>query len=156
MTKEPYPVWKQLHKSLQEALKKEVDTMREILANLHQEELCLVMNDQGSFNRLLQERDSLMTKLNSFKKNRIDIFHALRASLPETTGIKIEAPEDLACVLKEESCETLLLKDQQKAIIERINLQSSRNKALADLPSLVPITSAAALPLLLSSSGRGT
>ena len=59
--------WNMLHEQLSEALQKEVSIMRELLANLHQEELSLLLNDQGSLHELLEQRSRIIERLSMFR-----------------------------------------------------------------------------------------
>lgn len=133
MDHENNPLWNEIHKTFQEAMKKEIETMREILANLHQEELSLVLNDKITLDRVMKERTVLVNKLELFKKNRIEALLKLKALYPSAENKDSDSLKEMICPANEECCETLFLRDQHTAIFERIHLQSSRNKLLLNL-----------------------
>src|SRR5271156_942422 len=64
--------WISLHEQLKEALQKEVNIMRELLANMHQEELSLLLNDQGSLHELLEQRSRIIERLSTLRMTRIE------------------------------------------------------------------------------------
>lgn len=92
---------------LYRALHKEIHLMREILTNLHQEELALLEHAHARWFRIMGHRSDFVVELQRLRKKRDEFIF----------------DEDL-------SIETLTQVDQLLALIERINLQNCRNDAL--------------------------
>ena len=95
---------------LQVLLKKEISAMREVLANMHQEELSLMLGDQNTLRLVLDERSKLLAQLSDLRLARIEI------------SKKIKTEGDLTL-----HCEILSLRDQILALVERMNFQNLRN-----------------------------
>lgn len=117
---------------LQVLLKKEISAMREVLANMHQEELSLMLGDQNTLRLILDERSKLLAALSDLRLARIEI------------SKKIETGGDLTA-----HCEILSLRDQILALIERMNFQNLRNVFLFNQgvrPSELPRPSSSAEP----------
>jgi len=123
--------WKILHEQLKEALQKEVYIMRELLANMDQEELSLLLNDQGSINELLEQRSRIIERLSSFRLCRIDATEKIekiiaKGNVPTTERI-LPSEEDT-------STEILSLRDQLMALTEQMNRQQTQNQYLIEHP----------------------
>ena len=84
--------------------------MREILANMHQEELSLMLGDQNTLRLVLDERSKLLAQLSDLRLARLEI------------SKQIEDSQDLSI-----HCEILSLRDQILALVERMNFQNLRN-----------------------------
>lgn len=123
--------WTELHTELQTLLKKEIDTMRELLGNLHQEEILIIQKDMSYWNQLMEERGQLIHKLSSLRENRISTTETLES---RTTFSHSNVPlEELLPIDNENSWELLALRDQMFALLDRMNLQCSRNEMLTQL-----------------------
>jgi hypothetical protein len=109
------------HLELTLSMQKEIELMREMLANLHQEELSLLMHDKANWSLLMQERSILIERLSALRLRRIEA----------TKKIDMIASGEKFLSLGEEiSSEIFTLRDQMMALIERTNLQSSQNETL--------------------------
>lgn len=117
-----------LHKELQQTLQKEVGMMRELLANMHQEELSLILNDQGSLSQLLHERTLLVERLSSLRSLRLQTVEKIE----KITGN--QSTEQMFPLQEESSMEILSLRDQLMALTEQMNRQKSQNQYLIDHP----------------------
>src|SRR5579863_9500004 len=104
----PYPSdaseWIFLHEQLREALQKEVHIMRELLANMHQEELSLLLNDQGSLHELLDQRSIIIERLSAFRLMRIETTEKIekilsKDALPTLENILPDAEETSTQIL---------------------------------------------------------
>jgi hypothetical protein len=107
--------WNNLHDLLKETLKKEVSMMRELLANMHQEEVSLLLNDPGSVHELLEQRCFIVERLGSLRIARLEA-----TSKIEKIATK-EHPSSFQDVLpleEEASTEILSLRDQLMALTE--------------------------------------
>jgi hypothetical protein len=125
------PAWLETHIQLQEAMKKEIDVMREILANMHQEEYFLLSNDKISRDHVIEERSLLLTRFHDIRKTRLSVTETLEElSFPNAESMSLE---DCLRQSDEDSCETLFLRDQLVAIFNRMAVQNSRNQLLFKL-----------------------
>ena len=106
------------------ALKKEVNLMREVLANFHQEELCLLEADLTRWSEIMLERSDFVVQLQTLRAKRMDFTSDL------VRWVVMEGKSELLPSDEESSCEILNQLDQVVALLERINLQNCRNEAL--------------------------
>jgi hypothetical protein len=126
-------VWRQTHAELQQSMKKEIETMREILANLHQEELSLMSKDKIAWAHVIEERAKLLSQLSDLRDSRLQTTLKLQ-SLAFPQGSPGDVPlEQLLPAEDASSCETLSLRDQMVALLDRLNLQSNRNELLSTI-----------------------
>jgi len=100
---------------LKVSMQKEIAMMREILANMHQEEISLLMQDKDALDQVLQERSFMVERLGIFRKERI------------LTSEKIE---HLILPPLEKDCEVVAMGEQIAALTERMNFQKCRNENL--------------------------
>ena len=140
-------IWKETHDQLQQSMKKEIETMREILANMHQEELSLISKDKTAWAHVMEERSKLIAQLSDLRDSRLQATQKLQ-SLAFPQGIPDEIPLDQLLPAEDAaSCETLFLRDQMMALVERMNLQNNRNELLGNIserressqPALQPV-----------------
>ena len=120
------PEWKDVHEQLQASMKQEIRAMREMLANMRQEEECLLTGDKNRWNRIMIERSTLLEILYELRSQRFletkQLEHLAKdAALPMENLL---SPED------EESCEILSMREQLAALIEKMNQQNLRNQSL--------------------------
>ena len=64
--------WQTLHDALRDVLQKEIHLTRELLSNMHQEEVSLMLHDGGSLNLIMQQRSYLLEKLSYLRLYRIE------------------------------------------------------------------------------------
>ena len=114
---------------LTECMKKEIRLMREVFANMHQEEIALIMLDKNSWNHTLQDRFSLLQTLSSLRTSRLIMTCAIEKMLAPYTGKKVPL-EQILPGLEEEGCEILYLSEQILALIGRMNDQHLKNENL--------------------------
>jgi hypothetical protein len=122
--------WDEAHDQLKVSMQKEIGIMREILANMHSEELSLMLNDRGSWNYVMQERAQLIDRLSHFRMERIEATKKIKEMVCLNDAHKQASVEDLLPTQEENSCEILSLRDQMMALMERINFQNCRNEVL--------------------------
>ena len=120
-----------VHEELKTAMKKEVQLMREILANMNQEEVALLLNDKGSWNHIMQERYYIIEKLSNLRAARVKATIKLEKIVCLGTHMPNPSLDQLLPTEREDSCEILSLSDQIVALAERMNWQNSRNNGLA-------------------------
>ena len=113
-----------LHDELRENLKKEVYLTRELLSNIHQEEISLMLHDQGSVNHILQQRSSLLERLASLRSCRLQTTHKI-ADL-------YQGSSDGLCI------EITSLSGQLEALSQKIASQLSQNRRLSEHPDAYP------------------
>jgi hypothetical protein len=124
--------WEALHTTLKEALQKEVHLMRELLSNLHQEELSLMFHDDGSLNHILQQRSQIVDRLSTLRLHRIKTTEEIEkmvSSSPQAPSVDQLLPPH-----EDSSSEILSLRDQLMSLTERMNKQNSLNVHLAEHP----------------------
>ena len=124
--------WDDLQNELRVILEKEVFLMRELLTNLHQEEISLMLQDNGTCHYLLQQRSVLMERLcdlRSFRSRMNDQISEVLGKRPHE-----EAEEEIIPHSEEMGCEIINLRDQLVALTERMNLQQMRNQHLTAHP----------------------
>jgi hypothetical protein len=131
----PYPSdaseWIFLHEQLREALQKEVHIMRELLANMHQEELSLLLNDQGSLHELLDQRSIIIERLSTFRSMRIETTEKIEKILSKDS---LPTLENILPDAEETSTQILSLRDQLMALTEQMNRQQTQNQYLMEHP----------------------
>ncbi len=129
MTKEnPSPTWNDKHLQLQNSMKNEIALMREVLANLHEEEQLLINQEMKKREFLLKDRSSLLIKLSDLHAISIETTKQLCAILnckKNTVNLKDILPTE-----KTECCETLILHEQLIALAEKIHLKDKYNENL--------------------------
>lgn len=107
--------------NLNTALRNEVELMREVLSNLHQEELALMENDRHQWAQVMEQRSDHVLTLKEIRHQRLKATEELAAT---------QGKKDLLPLLEEESCEILSKLDQVFALLDRMNLQNCRNEVL--------------------------
>ena len=125
-------LWNRLHEELKNAMQQEISLMRELLANLHQEELSLMLQDQGTHQQLVLQRTCMIEKLGHLRLCR----NQTTEQIFELVG-KQKTCSDFEQILPdtdETSCEILSLRDQLMALTEKMNRQQSRNQHLNEHP----------------------
>lgn len=120
------PSWNQIQEQLKLAMQKEVNLMREILANMHQEELSLLMNDTPSWQKVMDERSEMVLRMSYLRKQR----DLVALQFKENAKHKSKKLFEILKAGDEISSEILSLLDQILALTERTNLQNCRNDFL--------------------------
>lgn len=118
--------WKVFHERLQTSMKQEIAAMREMLANMVQEEVCLLSGDKTGWNRIMIERSSLLARLYELRSQRFEATELL-----ETLAKDAEVTFDyLLCLEDGQGCEILSMREQLTALVEKMNQQNIRNSTL--------------------------
>lgn len=113
--------WHTLHNYLKDGLEKEIRLTRELLSNMHQEEVSLMLSDPGCLNQILELRSQIVEKLSSLRLFRLETTQKIEKLVVSTALEEILPPSD------EISTEILSLSDQLMALTERMNRQQSQN-----------------------------
>lgn len=126
----PRNFWNGAHRDLMSILQKEINLMREILANMHQEELSLLTYDKEEWTKVMEERSDMIVKLKDLRLERLkqakDLKILFTQKVEEKNTLRIEIfPLEI-----DTSSEILSLLDQLIALIDRMNLQNCRNEFL--------------------------
>jgi hypothetical protein len=111
----------ELQQKLKNVMKQEIAMMREVLANMHQEELTLQLYDQRTWTQILQDRGAMIKRLGHLRQERIHATEELNA---------VSSLDHALAEGDDEACEILSMRDQLMALIERINAQQSKNQVL--------------------------
>ncbi len=128
--------WQELHSKLRDGLLREIFLMRELLSNLCQEEVSLILQDQGSLNQVLTLRSEMLEKLSLLRVHRLQTTEKIEkiASLEH----KNPSLEEILPPNEEISVEILSLRDQLVSLTERMNRQQVQNQQLAIHPERIP------------------
>lgn len=135
--------WDSLHIALKETLQKEISIMRELLSNMHQEEVFLLVNDQGSLNELLEQRSIIIEKLGFLRSYRLETTQKIEKIVSKE---KKPTPESMLPLEEEISTEILSLRDQLMALTEHMNRQQAQNQYLTKHPEYARSASLQAVP----------
>jgi uncharacterized protein with von Willebrand factor type A (vWA) domain len=122
--------WQVLHAFLRDDLQQEIHLTRELLSNMHQEEVSLMLHDTGSLNQILQQRAQMLEKLSSIRLHRLEITE--RIEKIASVNHKNPSLDEVLPPSEEISTEILSLSDQLMALNERMNRQHSQNQRLTE------------------------
>lgn len=125
--------WNETHLRLQEAMKREIETMREILSNMKQEEHFLTIRDKHAWGSVMEERAQLLSRLTDLQNDKQTLAATLQQMVLPHGRKELFTLEEILPRDDENRSETLSLRDQILALIDRMNLQSSRNAMLLEL-----------------------
>jgi len=117
-------------------MKKEIDAMRELLGNLQHEEILMIRKETSYWNQLMEDRGRLIQQLSDLRQER----NLTTSILESLNGAGSNAPlETLLPPDHENSWDLLMLRDQMFALLDRMNLQNSRNEMLTHLAHHQPV-----------------
>lgn len=123
--------WNELHDELKKGLEKEIRITRELLSNMHQEEVSLMLHDVGNMNQILQMRYQMLETLSELRLNRLSTTDKIEKIA--ATKNKNPSLEEILPPHEETSSEILSLSDQLMALTERMNRQHTQNQRLTEL-----------------------
>lgn len=131
--------WTEAHNYLQLVMKRELETMRQLLDNMNLEEQFILRKEKQYWSSMMEERAHLIEELGSIRQDRMVVIKKLGVLTQH-----INAPlEELLPTQDTNSWEILSLRDQMVTLLDRMNLQTSRNEMLQHLvqtPPLMPQT----------------
>ena len=110
-------------------MKKEISIMREVLANMHQEEVALITLDKNSLHKTLQDRFPMVQTLSVLRKDRMMAIEAMR-TLYISSKPKEIATNKMADMMELQGCEIDYLSEQMLALIKSMNTQNCKNDSL--------------------------
>lgn len=131
--------WTETHDNLQETMKRELETMRQLLDNINLEEQFILKKEKKYWDSMMEERSSLIHQLSEIRKSRFLIIEKLGTITHHENG----ALEELLPAQHTNSWEVLSIRDQMATLLDRMNLQTSRNEMLLHLakaPALAPLS----------------
>lgn len=121
--------WTPHHAELQTIMKQETKTLRELLANFHQEEMLILNMNDLYWNRMIEERQRLLRELTDLGQRRCLAIESIQIKT-----LQMKAPlKSLLPLNLPESWEILSLQDQILTLWDRMNLQTSRNHMVKKL-----------------------
>ncbi len=133
-------------------MQQELSISRDLLGNMHQEELSLIIQDQPSWNRVMIHRSQMLERLKTLRLQRVETTQ----EIVKTLGLK-EANCDLEKLLplnEEISYEIFNIRDQLIALTERMNHQQNLNHHLIEHKNSL-MSQAQRQPLAQKSSKTG-
>jgi flagellar biosynthesis/type III secretory pathway chaperone len=128
--------WQMLHCALRDVLQQEIHLTRELLSNMHQEEVSLMLKDSGSLNLILQQRSTLLERLGTLRLYRFETTEKIE----KIAGVPDKKPslDEVLPPNEEISTEILSLSDQLMALTERMSRQSNQNQRLTEYGDHIP------------------
>ncbi|MBP7075138.1 MAG: hypothetical protein KBA81_07130 [Rhabdochlamydiaceae bacterium] len=121
--------WTEIHDNLQLVMKRELETMRQLLDNMNLEEQFILRKEKKYWGSMMEERAHLIDQLSEIRQSKLIITEKL-----ESITQRSNAPlEELLPEAHTNSWEVLSLRDQMVTLLERMNLQTSRNEMLMQL-----------------------
>ena len=120
--------WNTLHSDLRDGLQNEIRVTRELLSNMHQEEVSLMLHDTGSMNQILQQRSEMLETLSFLRLRR----QQTTEKIEKISGHAQPSLEKILPPNEEISSEILTLSDQLMALTERMNRQQTQNQRLTE------------------------
>ena len=122
--------WGPAHDQLRDSMQKEVGVLRELLANLFQEEVFLSQKDLRGIFIIQADRTHLLESLSTLRKQRLQLTKKIKELLvSKSSGKKLDL-EHLLPSGNENTSQVLSLRDQMRALFEKMNDQKSRNHFL--------------------------
>lgn len=128
--------WQALHVSLRDDLQREIYLTRELLSNMHQEEVSLMLHDAGSLHQILQQRSEMLEKLSAIRLHRQETTDKIEKIA--SVNHKHPSLEEILPPNDEMSTEILSLTDQLMALTEKIHRQHTQNQHLTEHPDHYP------------------
>jgi hypothetical protein len=130
--------WTETHEYLQRVMKRELETMRQLLDNMNMEEQFILRKETKYWTNMMEERAHLTEQLTTLRQDKAAVTEKL-----EFLTRRAHAPlEELLPPQDTNSWEILSLRDQMVTLLDRMNLQSSRNEMLLHLVQAPLLTQA--------------
>lgn len=121
--------WTKTHDYLQQVMKRELETMRQLLDNMNLEEQFILRKEKKYWSSMMEERTHLIEELSSIRQDRL----VVTEKLEKLTDHSHAPLEELLPEQDTNSWEVLSLRDQMVTLLDRMNLQTSRNEMLLQL-----------------------
>lgn len=116
-------------------LEKEVMLMRDILANMHEEQQAILNRDDSSMQDLMSRRKTFYLQLTDIRNHRIEAMEMLALLLLHKKNVDLLFDENVGLEILltasgVDSVEILSLREQMVALVEKMNQQICRNHDL--------------------------
>ena len=121
--------WTETHDDLEHLMKRELETLRQLLANMHLEEQFIMKKQKKYWGAMMEERERLFEQLESIRLHRGDT----TKKIEHLFSLKDAPLEELLPPQHGASFEILSLRDQMITLVDRMSLQTSRNEMLKSL-----------------------
>ena len=115
-----------LHSALKGLLRKEVSLSRELLSNMRQEEVSLMLHDQGSLTETLSRRSHLLQQLSALRLDRVETTKKIAA-------LALSNIQDI------DSIEIASLNDQLESLTTRMTRELAYNKKIVITFTTAPL-----------------
>lgn len=122
--------WSPTHDRLRDSMQKEISVLRELLANLFQEEIFLSQRNSKGISLIQEDRSTLLKTLTALRKQRLAYTKQLKELSPSASSEKKLNLEKLLPSQHENTSQVLSLRDQMRALLEKMNAQKARNHHL--------------------------
>ena len=126
----PVKEWGPTHDQLRDSMQKEITVLRELLANLFQEEIFLSQKNSKGIYLIQEDRSNLLKTLSSLRKKRLILTKKIKELFITTRSKKKLDLEHLLPPEHENTSQVLSLRDQMRALFEKMNTQKMRNHHL--------------------------
>ncbi len=117
---------------LKDLMKKEISLMREILANMGEEQDVILLNKTALLKGFVNRRESIVNRATMVRQERVNVIKEI-AVLEEKEIRADEYDIDLSELLdltESNTCEVLTLREMLVTLMEKINTQNARNNYL--------------------------
>lgn len=119
--------WGPTHDQLRDSMQKEVAVLRELLANLFQEEIFLSQKDPKGIFLIQEDRAHLLKSLSALRKERLTLTKKIQTLLLKgRSGKKLDL-EHLLPPGNENTSQVISLREQMRALFEKMHDQKERN-----------------------------
>ncbi len=122
--------WSPAHEKLRESMQQEVSVLRELLANLFQEEVFLSQKDPKRIYLIQEDRTALLKILGALRKERLITTKEIKTLFQAVSSGKKLQLEELLPQDDENSAQVISLRDQMHSLLEKMNDQKERNHHL--------------------------
>lgn len=122
--------WSPTHDQLIDSMQKEVAILRELLANLFQEEVFLSRKEPQNIFLIQEDRSTLLKTLSDLRKQRLVLTRKIQKLLfTKSLGKKLDL-EQLLPDGDENTSQALSLREQMRTLFEKLGEQKERNHHL--------------------------
>ena len=124
--------------ALKNSMSSLVNVLRELLANMEEEQHAILIQNASAFQVIMNNRSSLLNVMNDCRSTMVEEIGKLQEMHPEIPIINNEQDRllNLAKLAGEDNVELLTLRDQILALTEKMEHQNVSNNALLGNPVL--------------------
>lgn len=121
--------WTETHDYLHLVMKRELETIRQLLDNMNLEEQFILKKQKKYWSTMLEERSHLKMQLEAISQDKIYTTKKLEKLTCRSNALL----EELLPAQDTNSWEILSLRDQTETLLERIKEQTNRNEMLVNI-----------------------